>query len=263
MNMHGVFLHILGDAFGSIIVIINAIVCWQVDNVQLKRYLDPSLSLVMAIIILSTTVPLFKESALILLQTVPTHIDVEEIKRKLLRSIDGVLAVHEFHVWRLAGNKIIATAHIRCRNLDEYMKIAERVKQLFHDEGIHSTTIQPEFDEVAEPNIEQCVLECPPEAACAPSMCCTASAARLANAAAEAVLPPAPISSKDGALLRSSTDSQPPADISVSVTIPEVASASSSASEEEQYKGVPPMLYFKKGYEHLGDQKGSKQNPAV
>lgn len=67
----------------------------------------------------------------------------------LIFQVDGVLAVHEFHVWRLAGNKIIATAHIRCRNLEDYMRIAERVKQFFHDEGIHSTTIQPEFNEVS------------------------------------------------------------------------------------------------------------------
>lgn len=35
-----------------------------------------------------------------------------------------------------------------CRNLSEYMKIAERVKEFFHNEGIHSTTIQPEFVEL-------------------------------------------------------------------------------------------------------------------
>lgn len=59
-----------------------------------------------------------------------------------------MLAVHEFHVWQLAGDRIIASAHIRCRNLSEYMKIAERVKEFFHNEGIHSTTIQPEFVEI-------------------------------------------------------------------------------------------------------------------
>lgn len=36
----------------------------------------------------------------------------------------------------------------RCRNLSEYMKIAEKVKEFFHNEGIHSTTIQPEFVEI-------------------------------------------------------------------------------------------------------------------
>lgn len=56
--------------------------------------------------------------------------------------------LHEFHVWQLAGNRIIATAHIRCRNLRDYRKIAEDVKAFFHEEGIHSTTMQPEFVEV-------------------------------------------------------------------------------------------------------------------
>ena len=37
--------------------------------------------------------PLLIESALILLQTVPTHIDIEKLKRKLLENIDGILAV--------------------------------------------------------------------------------------------------------------------------------------------------------------------------
>ncbi len=64
--------------------------------------------------------------------------------------VEGVLAVHEFHVWQLAGNRIIASAHIRCQNLRDYMLIAEKVKSFFHNEGIHSTTIQPEFVEVRD-----------------------------------------------------------------------------------------------------------------
>lgn len=73
---------------------------------------------------------------------------IDAIQKRLLENVDGVLAVHEFHVWQLAGDRIIASAHIRCRNLSEYMKIAEKVKEFFHNEGIHSTTIQPEFLEI-------------------------------------------------------------------------------------------------------------------
>lgn len=75
-------------------------------------------------------------------------VKVDAIQKRLLEKVDGVLAVHEFHVWQLAGDRIIASAHIRCRNLSEYMKIAEKVKEFFHNEGIHSTTIQPEFLEI-------------------------------------------------------------------------------------------------------------------
>ena len=62
--------------------------------------------------------------------------------------VNGIVAIHEFHVWQLAGNRIIASAHITCQNLQDYMRVAEDVKTFFHNEGIHSTTIQPEFLEV-------------------------------------------------------------------------------------------------------------------
>lgn len=66
----------------------------------------------------------------------------------LFVQMTGILAVHEFHVWQLAGNRVIASAHIRCHNPQEYMTLAGKIKDLFHNEGIHSTTIQPEFSEV-------------------------------------------------------------------------------------------------------------------
>ncbi|XP_046665272.1 zinc/cadmium resistance protein [Homalodisca vitripennis] len=180
MNMRGVFLHVLADALGSVIVIASATVVW-LTNWKYRYYMDPALSVLMVMLILRSVWPLLQESALILLQTVPTHIQVDAIQRRLLDKVDGVLAVHEFHVWQLAGDRIIASAHIRCRNLSEYMKIAEKVKEFFHNEGIHSTTIQPEFVEIAdfsedrvqEAPSEDCVLDCPKtDKPCALSTCC-------------------------------------------------------------------------------------------
>lgn len=82
-------------------------------NWQYRFYIDPALSLLLVLLILRSVWPLLQESALILLQTVPTHIQVDAIQRRLLDKVDGVLAVHEFHVWQLAGDRIIASAHIR------------------------------------------------------------------------------------------------------------------------------------------------------
>jgi len=172
MNMKGVILHVLGDALGSVVVIVSAVIMWQLEGQSWTLYVDPAMSIFLTLIILSTTVPLLKESALILLQTVPTHIEVDKIKERLLDRIEGVVAIHEFHVWQLAGNRIIASAHIHCRNLAEYTRVAEEVKEFFHNEGIHSTTIQPEFVDESENNsIADCILECKP-ALCGPSMCC-------------------------------------------------------------------------------------------
>lgn len=178
MNMRGVFLHVLSDALGSVIVIVSALVVW-LTQWSYRYYMDPLLSLLLVILILKSVWPLLQESALILLQTVPTHIQVDAIQQRLLENVDGVLAVHEFHVWQLAGDRIIASAHIRCRNLSEYMKIAEQVKEFFHNEGIHSTTIQPEFidyqsnSEIKETPTEDCVLDCPKtDKPCNHATCC-------------------------------------------------------------------------------------------
>ncbi|XP_032310366.1 zinc transporter 1 [Drosophila ananassae] len=184
MNMRGAFLHVLSDALGSIIVVISALVVW-LTKWKYRYYMDPALSILLVILILHSVWPLLRESALILLQTVPTHIQVDAIQKRLLEKVDGVLAVHEFHVWQLAGDRIIASAHIRCRNLSEYMKIAEKVKEFFHNEGIHSTTIQPEFSEIEGCNMSDgtssinmsgsdcCALDCPTtEEGCVKATCC-------------------------------------------------------------------------------------------
>ncbi|KAM4771865.1 proton-coupled zinc antiporter SLC30A1 [Rhinophrynus dorsalis] len=215
LNMRGVFLHVLGDALGSVIVVINAFVFYMVFNpcpadeencvnlcidnhcadhkeenhtltnvlgniteqVDLKYagpcwvlYLDPSLCVIMVCILLYTTYPLLKESALILLQTVPKQIDISSLKQKL-RSLDGVEAVHELHVWQLAESRIIATAHIKCQDPTAYMDVAKRIKDFFHNEGIHATTIQPEFSSVESGSrISLCELSCRTQ--CAPKQCC-------------------------------------------------------------------------------------------
>ena len=92
LNMRGVFLHVMADALGSVIVIISALIMWQTDW-KYKVYVDPGLSLIMVMLMMWSVWPLLIESALILLQTVPTHIDLDLLKRKLLESIDGILAV--------------------------------------------------------------------------------------------------------------------------------------------------------------------------
>ena len=106
LNMRGVYLHVLGDALGSVIVIINALIIKYASG-KWTMYIDPVMSVLMVIIILKTSIPLLKESSMILMQTVPTHLKIKEIQEKLVGQISGVLSIHEFHIWQLSGNKII------------------------------------------------------------------------------------------------------------------------------------------------------------
>ncbi|XP_051952577.1 zinc transporter 1-like [Xyrauchen texanus] len=210
LNMRGVFLHVLGDALGSVIVVVNALIftfVWKpclpgtpcenpcvghqcanhVENISSAGtnytmfkagpcwvlYLDPTLCVIMVCILLYTTYPLLKESALILLQTVPKQIDMHQLNARL-QELEGVLAVHELHIWQLAGSRIIATAHIKCHDPTSYMDVAKRIKDFFHDEGIHATTIQPEFvTMISESRASLCELSCRTQ--CAPKLCCGAT----------------------------------------------------------------------------------------
>ena len=113
LNMRGVYLHVLGDALGSVIVIINALIIKYASG-SWTMYIDPVMSMLMVIIILKTSIPLLKESSMILMQTVPTHLKIKEIQEKLVGQIDGVLSIHEFHIWQLSGNKIIGELFFCC-----------------------------------------------------------------------------------------------------------------------------------------------------
>ncbi|XP_041355371.1 zinc/cadmium resistance protein-like [Gigantopelta aegis] len=145
LNMRGVFLHVLGDALGSVIVIISALVIWLVED-DWRYYVDPALSLILVGIILFSTIPLFKESSFILLQSVPSHIQTDRIRGKL-EKLQGIRAVHDLHIWQLAGSHIVASVHVRCDSIHKYTVLASEMKQLFHNEGIESTTIEQEFSE--------------------------------------------------------------------------------------------------------------------
>uniref|UniRef100_A0AC35GFP1 Zinc transporter 1 n=1 Tax=Panagrolaimus sp. PS1159 TaxID=55785 RepID=A0AC35GFP1_9BILA len=160
LNMKGVFLHVLSDTLGSCIVIISATICWIFPDIYfLQNYLDPIMSIIMVVIIAISTFPLVLETAMVLLQTTPKFIDTEELKTQLLQ-VKGVTAVHEFHIWRLVGECIIATVHIHFKNLDDFLQAADMITKYFHQSGIHSVTIQPEFDEGDENNKLECSTAC-------------------------------------------------------------------------------------------------------
>ena len=173
MNLNGVILHVLANAMGSVIVIISACVMLFTG---LDAYVDQVLTLLMVCAIVVQTWHHMIESGMILIQAVPQHIQTESMRQKLIRQIDGVLDVHEFHVWQLAGDRLIASAHVSFDDMSDYMLINERVKEFFHNEGIHSTTIQAEFIEQETQNgpdsSAKCLLECPRNCSCIKMTCC-------------------------------------------------------------------------------------------
>ena len=149
LNMRGVFLHVMGDALGNIGVILSALLIW-LTNYSWRYYSDPAISLVITVIILGSAIPLCQAASRILLQAVPTGIDVEKIEDEI-EGLDDVEECHDLHVWQLSDTKPVASLHIRIKfdfkgeGASRYMQLARAVQHCLHKHGIHSSTIQPEF----------------------------------------------------------------------------------------------------------------------
>ncbi|CAI4991402.1 AVN_HP_G0125450.mRNA.1.CDS.1 [Saccharomyces cerevisiae] len=144
LNMHGVFLHVLGDALGNIGVIAAALFIWKTEY-SWRYYSDPIVSLIITVIIFSSALPLSRRASRILLQATPSTISADQIQREIL-AVPGVIAVHDFHVWNLTESIYIASIHVQidCAP-DKFMSSAKLIRKIFHQHGIHSATVQPEF----------------------------------------------------------------------------------------------------------------------
>jgi zinc transporter 1 len=179
-NLFGVFLHIFGDFLGSIGVILvtsTIMLCRRFigdHSDKYTQYLDPIISAILAIILFIPTVPLVIRCVKVLMQSVPEYVHVDVIRDKL-RAIDGVSSVHELHVWSLIRNeRVIGSVHLNLRHLPEIdtkvqlTQISKKAKDIFHDHGVHSTTIQLEYSDQADS--EMCSYMCSKE--CTEQMCC-------------------------------------------------------------------------------------------
>lgn len=144
LNMHGVFLHVLGDALGNIGVIVAALFIWKTDY-SWRFYSDPIVSLLITGIIFASALPLAHKASRILLQATPKSISAEIIRQRI-EQIPGVVEVHDFHIWNLTESITIASIHVKLDlPAENYIETAKLIRNLFHEYGIHSATVQPEF----------------------------------------------------------------------------------------------------------------------
>ncbi|XP_043268720.1 zinc transporter 1 [Venturia canescens] len=166
------FREMLRDVFGCFLVVIASIVVYFTDA-QLAKFIDPIFAIISAILLLVLSYPYMRESGLILLQTIPNHINIVSLKKELLVAFPGIVNVHDLHVWHLAGAKVICTAHIIFLDPMVYARITDQVTGFFVEMGITQVTIQPEFHKM-KTNSEQspCLIRCHGKR-CKTSQCCT------------------------------------------------------------------------------------------
>ena len=141
LNVKATYLHVLSDALSSVAVIIGGIILIFVN----VPWLDPLLTIAVAIYIAYESLPIINQTIRILMQSSP-DLDYEAIAKDLT-SIDGVDAVHHVHAWMIDEHHIIFSAPLNCEDkpLSQIEQIYSQVEKLLREKyGICHITLQAE-----------------------------------------------------------------------------------------------------------------------
>ena len=140
MNTRAARLHVLGDALGSI----AALVAGAVIAASGWTPIDPLASLAICVLIALSSVRLLRESLHALMEGVPSGMSVEAIGGEMAR-VDGVLSVHDLHVWTLSGTRTALSAHVVVRSMGHWERTLVELQTRLHERfGIDHVTLQPE-----------------------------------------------------------------------------------------------------------------------
>ena len=135
-----VSLHLLEDVLGWVAVLIVSVVMMFVD----LPILDPILSVGISIFVLYNVVRNMITTFNVILQGVPSDIKLVELQSKL-EAIDGVIQVHDLHVWSLDSEYNIASLHAiiaPSTDVDQMAHLKQEIKALMLTESIEHTTVE-------------------------------------------------------------------------------------------------------------------------
>ena len=134
-------LHFLEDTLGWVAVILMAIVLRFTD----WYILDPLLSLVISIFILSKAIPRFWSTLKIFLDAVPEGVDIKQVKSDL-EQLEHVASINQLNLWTMDGLEKNAIVHV-CLKKVEHMEVCkEAIRAMLKDYGFQNITIEVDAD---------------------------------------------------------------------------------------------------------------------
>jgi len=141
INIKSAMLHFLGDLLNSVGVIISSIIIYFTNFV----YIDIIMSVVISVIIFTGGYKISKEAFFILMEAVPSEVDLNTLRKELL-NIDGIKNIHELHVWKNDNEEISFTAHILLDNYEKHnnYRIINEIKEKLTVYDIFHMTVQIE-----------------------------------------------------------------------------------------------------------------------
>lgn len=107
LNMRGAFLHVIGDALGSVgAIIAGGLIWWKGWTLS-----DPIISMLMCVLIVYSSWQLIRASVNILLEGTPSHISLRSVI-EAIHELPGVAEVHDLHIWTISSGKEALSAHV-------------------------------------------------------------------------------------------------------------------------------------------------------
>ena len=141
LNRSAALLHVAGDALGSIAALAAGLVIMFTGWTPI----DPILSVVISLLILVSTLNLLRQSLHVLMEGVPSHIDLNTVGNRMAQ-LEDVGRVHDLHIWTLASGQIALSAHLDVKDLNSWPQILANAHALLSKEfGIGHITLQPEI----------------------------------------------------------------------------------------------------------------------
>jgi len=140
LNIRSAYLHMLGDALGSIGILIGAVAIHFTG----WRQVDPLLSILIGGLIVWTAWDVVKEALNILLEGLPRGMELQSVLAAV-RQVEGVLDVHDLHIWSLGSSTHALSCHVLIEDVppSESESILRRLNLMLHDTfRIEHTTVQ-------------------------------------------------------------------------------------------------------------------------
>jgi cobalt-zinc-cadmium efflux system protein len=142
LNVEGAYLEVLSDLVGSAGVIVAAVVIAVTD----WAWVDPLVGVAIGLFILPRTWRLAAQALRILVQAAPAGLDLAGLESEL-RGVDGVVDVHDLHVWTLTSEMDVASAHLMVGTGTDAHAVLDRARDIMRDgHGIDHATLQVEPD---------------------------------------------------------------------------------------------------------------------
>lgn len=140
LNMRGAWLHVVGDALGSVTAILAGVLIVAFG----WFWADAVCSVLISLIIIFSAWNLIRESVNVLLEGTPAHINLKAVE-EAIRETENVSDVHDLHVWTITSGMDALSVHIIHEKSVSQAELLKNVRRRLHDEfGIDHLTIQME-----------------------------------------------------------------------------------------------------------------------